>query len=75
MAFKGTYEVKKDGKKRLIKDFCTSAHNFKESKWDKPKSDQTSVQKLLERMSDEHNLEVDGMNLVLEWSTGSDLDI
>ena len=75
MAFKGTNKISKDGKKRLVTDFCTSTFNLNESRWDKPKDDQTSVQKLLERMSDEHNLEVNGMSLVLEWNTGSDLDI
>jgi len=66
MAFKGTNEInKKDGRKRLVMDFCTSNFNLKQSRWDKPKNDKTPVHKLLERMSDEHNLEVEGMNVVL----------
>lgn len=75
MAFKGTHEVKKDGKKHLVQDFCTSAFNLNESKWAEPISEQTPIHKLLERMSNEYNLEVKGMNVVLQWETGSDLDI
>ena len=33
------------------------------------------IYKLLERMSDENNLKVHGINVYLKWETGSDLDI
>ena len=33
MAFKGTYETRKDGTKYLVKDFCTSDFNLNKSKW------------------------------------------
>ena len=75
MAFKGTNEITKEGTKQLVKDFCTSSFNLNESKWDKPIGDKTPVHKLLERMSIDFNLKVTGMNVVLEWDTGSDLDI
>ena len=74
MAFKGTYEMKQ-GKKYLVNDFCTSEHNLTKSKWVEPSSKNTPINKLLQRMSDEHHLEVLGMNVYLQWNTGSDLDI
>jgi len=43
--------------------------------WDLPDGDKTPAHKLLERMREVHNLQVTGMNVVLEWDTGSDLDI
>lgn len=74
MAFKGSHEIKSD-KKFLLRDFCTSEFNLNRSKWPRPPSDMTQTEKLLRRLSDEHNLETEAMNLYLEWSTGSDLDI
>ena len=73
MAFKGAHEVEK-GVKKLLKDFCTSDHNLKKSRWPKATSGQP-LAALLQRMHEQNNLEVKGMNLYLEWDTGSDLDI
>lgn len=78
MAFRGSFEKKKINgveKKVLLTDFCTSSNNFEKSRWPKPKGDMTDMQKLLERMSDDYNLETTGINVYLEWDTGSDLDI
>ena len=65
MAFKGTNKIKKDGTKRLIKDFCTSSFNLNKSKWNKPEGDKTPARKQLERIREVFHLEVSGMNLVL----------
>ena len=65
MAFKGTHEIDKKGVKHLVKDFCTSEYNLNSSKWLKPTSEQSPLHKLLERMSDEYNLVVEGMNVVI----------
>ena len=78
MAFKGTYERNKFNrgtKKCLIQDFCTSQFNLNESRWPKPSRDLTDTQKLLQRLTKEFNLETTGINVYLEWNTGSDLDI
>ena len=65
MAFKGTHEIDKKGVKHLVKDFCTSEYNLNSSKWLKPTAEQSPLHKLLERMSDEYNLVVEGMNVVI----------
>ena len=78
MAFKGSYEIKRVGgvdKKFLIRDFCTSPFNMNESRWPKPDLEKTDNMKLLQRLSRDYNLETKGINVYLEWETGSDLDI
>ena len=73
MAFKGAYETV-DGKKCLTQDYCTSDYNLNKSRWNKPSSLQTDTEKLMERLK-EFNCETEGMHVVLEWTSGSDLDI
>ena len=59
----------------LLKDFCTSNHNLKRSRWPKPDAIRSGTSKLLERLRDDYRLSVDGMNVYFTWETGSDLDI
>ena len=73
MAFKGTYETV-NGKKCLTKDYCTSDYNLNKSRWNKPTITQTDTDRLMERLN-EFNCETEGMNVVLEWTGASDLDI
>ena len=75
MAFKGTHEIRKNGEKHLVHDFCTSDFNLNKSKWVDPTYQQGETNTLLERMGKDYNLEVKGMNVYLKWETGSDLDI
>lgn len=56
MAFMGTHEREEqseDGKKKLLKDFCTSNYNMKHSLWPKPDSKKTELQNLLQRLADD----------------------
>ena len=46
-----------------------------QSRWAKPNSDMSNMQKLLERLTKDHQLATKTMNVYLEWNTGSDLDI
>ena len=73
MAFKGSFEMR-DGKKHLLQDYCTSQRNILESKWKKPNDELAETYHWLQRAT-EMDLDTKGMNLHLEWTTGSDLDI
>ena len=74
MAFKGSHYLK-NGKKFLMNDFCTSESNFK-SRWPKPEKELNNIQQLLRSMGDEAGvIDTIGMNVVLMWNSGSDLDI
>lgn len=73
MAFKGTHNLK-DGCKYLLKDNCLSRTNM-DSRWPKKFEDLNEVQQLHRRLGEDENLYTKGMNIVLMWSTGSDLDI
>ena len=62
--------------KKLVRDYCTSNYNLCESRWPKlDASERTEIQNLLHRLDEEMNLKVSGMNVHLQWDTGSDLDI
>ena len=65
----------KKGKKYLTQDYCTSEFNLTKQRWVEPGFYNNPIYKLLERMSDENNLKVHGINVYLKWETGSDLDI
>lgn len=62
-------------KKVLLRDYCTSESNLKESRWPKPEQIQSGMQKLLERLGEDMQLTTQGMNIYVKWTTGSDLDL
>ena len=75
MAFKGTHE-KHLGTNKLVNDYCLSQYNLNESRWPiEELTNPNEMHKLLQRLSNELNLETKGFNVHLEWTTGSDLDI
>ena len=59
--------------KILLKDHCLSHANLVESRWKDSSGQDAATVEMLERIN--KSVELNGINIVLEWKTGNDLDI
>ena len=73
MAFKGCFQKDRHQNKNLINDHCLSQFNLNESTWPDEDIIKGGAFDELERLN--KDVELKGINLVLEWSCESDLDL
>ena len=77
MAFKGSSEKRKDANgvkaKHLVDDHCLSPYNLNYSVWPDQEKMKADAFEELERLN--KDVQLGGINFILEWSSESDLDL